>query len=67
MVGKLDKYQQIIAILDVGLITATALIASIGNTGCFENGKIMVNLHSGCLVYVTGVSITKQLLLWLIN
>ncbi len=39
MVGELDKYQQIIAIPGIGLITATALIASIGNAGCFENGR----------------------------
>lgn len=39
MSGELDKYQQIIAIPDIGLITATALIASIGNAGCFENSR----------------------------
>lgn len=39
MAGKLDKYQQIITIPGIGLITATALIASIGNGSCFENGR----------------------------
>jgi len=37
MAGELDKYQQIIAIPSIGLITATALIAYIGNGSCFEN------------------------------
>ena len=35
----LDRYQQLIDILGLGLITATALIASIGNASCFENGR----------------------------
>ena len=39
MAGELDKYQQIITIPGIGLITATALIASIGNGSCFENGR----------------------------
>jgi transposase len=39
LAGELDKYQQIIAIPGIGLITATALIASIGNASCFENGR----------------------------
>lgn len=39
MANELDKYQQIIAIAGIGLITATALIASIGNGSCFENGR----------------------------
>jgi len=39
MASELDKYQQIIAIPGIGLITATALIASISNAGCFENGR----------------------------
>ncbi|HJK88527.1 MAG: transposase [Candidatus Megaira endosymbiont of Mesostigma viride] len=39
MASELDKYQQIIVILDIGLIAATALIASIDNRGCFKNGR----------------------------
>ena len=39
LAGELDKYQQIIAIPGIGLITATALIVSIGNASCFENGR----------------------------
>jgi transposase len=39
MASELDKYQQIIAIPGIGLITSTALIASIGNGNCFENGR----------------------------
>jgi len=39
MAGELDKYQQIIAIPGIGLITATALIASVGNGICFKNGR----------------------------
>jgi transposase len=35
----LDKYQQVTSIPGIGLITATALIASIGNVSCFENGR----------------------------
>lgn len=37
--SELDKYQQIIAIPGIGLITVTALIASIANRSCFENGR----------------------------
>ncbi len=39
MPSELDKYQQIIAIPGIGLITSTALIASIGNGSYFENGR----------------------------
>ncbi len=39
MASELDKYQQIIAIPGIGLITSTALIASIGNGSYFENGR----------------------------
>jgi transposase len=40
IVGGLDKYQQLTAIPGLGLITATALIASIGgNAVNFENGR----------------------------
>ena len=35
----LDRYQQLTAIPGLGLITATALVASIGNASCFENGR----------------------------
>lgn len=35
----LDKYQQLTAIPGLGLITATALIASIGNAVNFDNGR----------------------------
>lgn len=35
----LESYSQIIAIPGIGLITATALIASIGNATSFENGR----------------------------
>jgi len=35
----LDRYQQLTAIPGLGLISATALIASIGNCSCFENGR----------------------------
>lgn len=35
----LDKYQQLTAIPGIGLITATALIAAIGNAKYFENGR----------------------------
>ena len=35
----LDKYQQLTSIPGLGLITATALVASIGNASCFENGR----------------------------
>lgn len=35
----LDKYQQLIAIPGLGLITATALIASIGNAVNFDNAR----------------------------
>jgi transposase len=37
--GELDRYQQLTAIPGVGLITATALIATIGNANCFKNGR----------------------------
>lgn len=37
--GELDKYQQLTSIPGLGLITATALVATIGNAGCFENGR----------------------------
>lgn len=37
--SELDKYQQLTAIPGLGLITATALVASIGNASCFENGR----------------------------
>lgn len=39
LAGGLDKYQQITSIPDIGLITATALIASIGNASYFKNGR----------------------------
>lgn len=39
MTSELDKYQQVTSIPGIGLITATALIASIGNVSCFENGR----------------------------
>jgi len=39
MASELDKYQQVTSIPGIGLITATALIASIGNASCFENGR----------------------------
>jgi transposase len=35
----LDRYKQLTAIPGIGLITATALIASVGNGSCFENGR----------------------------
>ncbi|MBM3467730.1 MAG: IS110 family transposase [Alphaproteobacteria bacterium] len=35
----LGKYQQVTAVPGIGLITATALIASIGNANCFKNGR----------------------------
>jgi transposase len=34
-----SKCQQITSIPGIGLITATALVASIGNASCFENGR----------------------------
>ncbi|MFP3034436.1 MAG: IS110 family transposase [Candidatus Tisiphia sp.] len=34
-----SNHQQLMTILGIGLITATALIASIGNASCFENGR----------------------------
>jgi transposase len=34
-----DKCQQLISIPGIGLITATALVASIGNASCFESGR----------------------------
>jgi transposase len=37
--NELDKYQQLTAIPGLGLITATALIASIGNAVNFDNGR----------------------------
>ena len=37
--SKLDRYQQLTAIPGLGLITATALVASIGNASCFENSR----------------------------
>ena len=35
----LDRYKQLTIIPGIGLITATALIASVGNGSCFENGR----------------------------
>ena len=35
----LNKYQQLTSIPGLGLITATALIASVGNASYFENGR----------------------------
>jgi transposase len=37
--GSLEKYQKLVSIPGIGLITATALIASIGNASSFENGR----------------------------
>lgn len=37
--GELDKYKQLTVIPGIGLITATALIAAIGNAKYFENGR----------------------------
>lgn len=37
--GRLERYQQLIDIPGLGLITATALVASIGNASCFKNGR----------------------------
>ncbi len=37
--GELDKYKQLTVIPGIGLITATALIAVIGNAKYFENGR----------------------------
>ncbi len=37
--SNLTQYQRLTAILGLGLITATALIASIGNATSFENGR----------------------------
>ncbi len=34
-----SNHQQLMTIPGIGLITATALIASIGNASCFENGR----------------------------
>ncbi len=34
-----SNHQQLMMIPGIGLITATALIASIGNASCFENGR----------------------------
>jgi transposase len=39
MSSESDKCQQILSIPGIGLITATALVASIGNASCFENGR----------------------------
>lgn len=37
--GSIDRYEQLKAIPGIGLIAATALIASIGNAASFENGR----------------------------
>ena len=37
--SELDRYQQLTAIPGLGLITATALIATIGNASCFKDGR----------------------------
>lgn len=39
LVGGLEHYKQLTAIPGIGLITATALIAAIGNAKYFENGR----------------------------
>lgn len=39
LASSMNQYKQLIAIPGIGLITATALIASIGNASSFENGR----------------------------
>ncbi|KAJ6645093.1 putative family 20 transposase [Pseudolycoriella hygida] len=39
IVSQYSNHQQLMMIPGIGLITATALIASIGNASCFENGR----------------------------
>jgi transposase len=37
--SSMNQYKQLMAIPGLGLITATALVASIGSANCFENGR----------------------------
>lgn len=39
MASQCDIYKRLITVPGIGLITATALIASIGNASCFRNGR----------------------------
>lgn len=39
LASQCDMYKRLITVPGIGLITATALIASIGNASCFKNGR----------------------------